>query len=131
MDQEKSSSSSFEDLSNVNINEISPEADSKESQPVATAPEEKEKNDESMDVLGNGQLLKRIIKKSTNELKPERGDLVNISFTGQLVNGTVIEKQENMEIHVGDFEVNNINKYKTKPGNLFSFLSLRLSKDLI
>lgn len=48
MDTEKSSNSSFEDLSNLNETELnSPEAEAK-------------KEDEVVDILGNGQLTKKV-----------------------------------------------------------------------
>lgn len=46
MDAEKSSNSSFEDLSNVNVNDLK----------NPDSPEE----DEPMDILGNGQLTKKV-----------------------------------------------------------------------
>lgn len=48
MDTEKSSNSSFEDLSNLNETELNaPEAEAK-------------KEDEIVDILGNGQLTKKV-----------------------------------------------------------------------
>uniref|UniRef100_T1PC14 peptidylprolyl isomerase n=1 Tax=Musca domestica TaxID=7370 RepID=T1PC14_MUSDO len=57
------------------------------------------------DVLGNGQLVKRVLKKSKVNKRPQRGDKVTLNFTGKLDDGRVVENQENFQVHVGDFEV--------------------------
>ncbi|XP_054740132.1 peptidyl-prolyl cis-trans isomerase FKBP8 isoform X1 [Anastrepha obliqua] len=128
MDTEKSSNSSFEDLTNINEGETkSTYADTdkdsdnngiEEKSNVAAGSERElqenteTKEDESAvsdeepcDVLGNGQLVKRIIKQSQTSRRPIRGDLVTITFTGKLTNGTVCEQREHFQLHVGDFEV--------------------------
>ncbi|XP_011193416.1 peptidyl-prolyl cis-trans isomerase FKBP8 [Zeugodacus cucurbitae] len=128
MDTEKSSNSSFEDLSNIN------ELETKSSQVEESNVKEEVKNnvqvetkdgkpqheniksegsevgvsigdEEPCDVLGNGQLVKRVIKQSQTSNRPARGDLVTVTFTGRLANGIVVEKMENYQMHVGDFEV--------------------------
>lgn len=143
MDAEKSSSSSFEDLSNLNeadmkaaseqlleqerrlegvtagiaanvaaaavVGEVGAEepkakepavdSDSDSGAPASVG------DDEPCDVLGNGQLVKRVLKKSKNNKRPVRGDLVTLSYTAKLEDGTVVEQQENCQVHVGDFEV--------------------------
>ena len=124
MDAEKSSNSSFEDLSNLNEADMKAaseamldkerlatnvgntkkanenvDSDSDSGAPASVG------DDEPCDVLGNGQLIKRVIKKSKVNKKPQRGELVTITFTGKLADGTVVEKQENFQVHVGDFEV--------------------------
>lgn len=124
MDAEKSSNSSFEDLSNLNEADMkaasealldkervaaggvgsgeaaaSVDSDSDSGAPASVG------DDEPCDVLGNGQLIKRVLKKSKVEKRPQRGELVTLSFTGKLDDGTVVEKQENFQVHVGDFEV--------------------------
>lgn len=122
MDAEKSSNSSFEDLSNLNeadMKAASEEMLDKERLATAAAggdghvdsdsdsgaPEASVGDDEPCDVLGNQQLMKRVLKKSKINKKPQRGELVTISFTGKLDDGIVVEKQDNFQIHVGDFEV--------------------------
>ncbi|XP_036332748.1 peptidyl-prolyl cis-trans isomerase FKBP8 [Rhagoletis pomonella] len=125
MDTEKSSNSSFEDLSNINEAESKPtvaEADKKTDLKEEDENNHKEPNiqknpkdeghesasardDESCDVLGNGQLVKRVLKQSTTGKRPTRGDLVTVSFTGKLPDGTVVEQKKNFQMHVGDFEV--------------------------
>ncbi|XP_064541494.1 peptidyl-prolyl cis-trans isomerase FKBP8 [Drosophila montana] len=122
MDVEKSSSSSFEDLTNaddtkdfraaqVHISDFeTSEADvgsaNIDSHAEATTQEDELDDDIECDILGNKQLIKRIIKKApANAKRPSRGDLVTITYTGKLDDGTVVEKEERFQCHVGDFEV--------------------------
>ncbi|XP_067629410.1 peptidyl-prolyl cis-trans isomerase FKBP8 [Eurosta solidaginis] len=121
MDTEKSSNSSFEDLSNINEDTTKlshvinrQEIDSTDSRKVELEKTKKGLTDESTtsvgddepcDVLGNGQLVKRVIKQSQICKRPARGDLVTISFTGKLLDGTLVEQKEKIQVHVGDFEV--------------------------
>ncbi|XP_053675507.1 peptidyl-prolyl cis-trans isomerase FKBP8 [Anopheles nili] len=128
MDAEKSSSSSFEDLSNLNEQEraelassvpepIEPKSAQKEQPVVQTEmkqqPESKSNGTEEpegevadpMDILGNGTLLKKVLKKGQSELRPESKDLVTINYTGRLENGTVVEKQSNFVVQIDDVEV--------------------------
>lgn len=140
MDTEKSSNSSFEDLSNLNEGDMKaasqallekeaaaaaamvlPEIGDKagKSTPDVSAAEEtviagkesvegdhsSEGDNESCDILGNGQLVKRILNKSKSGKRPTRGDLVTITYTGKLVSGLVVENEEEYQLHVGDFEV--------------------------
>ncbi|XP_017960399.1 peptidyl-prolyl cis-trans isomerase FKBP8 [Drosophila navojoa] len=124
MDIEKSSSSSFEDLTNaddtndirgthahVNESETS-EADSAAVQSSSNSEDNAKQQEDDIDdemecdILGNKQLIKRIIKKApANAKRPNRGDLVTITYTGKLEDGTVVEKEERFQCHVGDFEV--------------------------
>lgn len=122
MDNEKSSNSSFEDLSNLNEGDMKAASEALLDKERTAAGDNKpaeiasgsgggaaasEVEDETCDVLGNGQLIKRVIKKSKNEKKPQRGELVTITFNGKLDNGIVVEKEERYQVHVGDFEVRN------------------------
>lgn len=62
--------------------------------------------DEACDILGNGQLLKKILTRAPKEnRRPLRGELVTLSYKGMLDNGNVVEKMDELKIHVGDFEV--------------------------
>ncbi|XP_014095636.1 peptidyl-prolyl cis-trans isomerase FKBP8 [Bactrocera oleae] len=128
MDTEKSSSSSFEDLSNINeletksahVKESDVKGEEKDSFQIGTknAKNQQENiklegsgvgvsigDNEPCDVLGNGQLVKRVIKQSQLIARPARGDLVTVTFNGRMPNGIVVEKKENYQIHVGDYEV--------------------------
>uniref|UniRef100_A0A0K8UFF4 peptidylprolyl isomerase n=2 Tax=Bactrocera latifrons TaxID=174628 RepID=A0A0K8UFF4_BACLA len=128
MDTEKSSSSSFEDLSNINeletksaqVKELDVKGEEKDTFEVGAKNEQYHQenikhegseigasigDEEPCDVLGNGQLVKRIIKQSQLSTRPARGDLVTVTFKGRIPNGIVVEKKENYQIHVGDYEV--------------------------
>lgn len=136
MDVEKSSSSSFEDLTNAedtqdlraaqaaaseteaiakrvaagfNANDDNAKSalkEQKKSKDAAEVVVEDEDDENVCDILGNNQLLKRIIKKAPAGAKrPTRGDLVTITYTGKLENGTEVEREERFQCHVGDFEV--------------------------
>lgn len=101
MDTEKSSNSSFEDLSNLNEAEMKQMKDE-------VAKESKVQNEidnRIVDVLGNGQLIKKTLKKSDDPRSPMRGELITVSYTGKLDNGTIVEKEENISLHLGDYEV--------------------------
>ncbi|KAM8713934.1 hypothetical protein ACLKA7_014142 [Drosophila subpalustris] len=137
MDVEKSSSSSFEDLTNAedtkdiraaqaatSVSEALAESvaakvdddddNVKKSEEVIAVDDVVEKgvregDDEEegvCDILGNKLLIKRIVKKAPESAEhPNRGDLVTIKFTGKLEDGTIVEKEESFQCHVGDFEV--------------------------
>lgn len=126
MDAEKSSSSSFEDLSNLNEQERAelassvPEAtqskpvkeqsqeqrpESEDSEKGASKPDASESEPEYMDILGNGTLLKKVLTKGRSENRPESKDIVVITYSGRLEDGTVVEEQTNFVVQVDDVEV--------------------------
>ncbi|XP_016940923.3 peptidyl-prolyl cis-trans isomerase FKBP8 [Drosophila suzukii] len=117
MDTEKSSSSSFEDLTNAedtkDIRKVAAEeAASGDGAAPAAAPGEDKKAveedpEDECDILGNKQLIKRTIKKApeNNDRRPLRGELVTLNLIGKLDNGKVVEEEKNFQCHVGDFEV--------------------------
>ncbi|XP_030381167.1 peptidyl-prolyl cis-trans isomerase FKBP8 isoform X2 [Scaptodrosophila lebanonensis] len=122
MDVEKSSNSSFEDLTNAEDTKDIRAAQSAKSEKPATfdsagasvAPDSDydpptgsdSESENECDVLGNKQLVKRIIKQAPPDARrPVRGDLVKITFTGKLDDGTIVEQEQGFEVHVGDFEV--------------------------
>lgn len=106
MDPEKSSNSSFEDLSNLNEGEREIKDEVSETNLNAKSEESIEVvNDEILDVIGNGQLTKKTVKKAETDVQPQRGDIVTINYTGKLEDGTIVEHEENLKLHVGDFEV--------------------------
>ncbi|XP_034480099.1 peptidyl-prolyl cis-trans isomerase FKBP8 [Drosophila innubila] len=141
MDVEKSSSSSFEDLTNAEDTKdiraaqvatsvadslaetaaaikknVDDNDDNAKTQEVKVEDDDEEAEAEEgecegeeeieCDILGNKQLIKRIIKKApVSAQRPNRGDLVTITFTGKLEDGTIVEKEENFQCHVGDYEV--------------------------
>lgn len=61
--------------------------------------------EEWMDILGNGQLKKRVIKKGEKEAQPQRGDICTVKIVGRLDDGSVVEEYDDMTIQIGDLEV--------------------------
>uniref|UniRef100_A0A1L8DTN4 peptidylprolyl isomerase n=1 Tax=Nyssomyia neivai TaxID=330878 RepID=A0A1L8DTN4_9DIPT len=95
MDQDKSSSnSSFEDLTNTaaELDKMSEKVEVKSQEDV-------------MDILGNGQLTKKILVKGRDEQKPLTGDVCKITFEGKLPDGTVVEEEKDFLLNVGEHEV--------------------------
>jgi len=73
------------------------------SQPV-TEGEPKEQT--YQDILGSGDLLKKIIKQGALDERPMKGEQIVINLVGRLEDDDVIfEKEENFEITLGDCEV--------------------------
>lgn len=100
--EEKSSSSSFEDLTNFNEQEIKEATDAtKEAEATGVVTETRD----FLDILGNGQLTKKILVKGTSGVRPEREDICKINLVGRLENGTVVEQLENESVQVGNYEV--------------------------
>lgn len=95
MDAEKSSSSSFEDLSNINEQERAE---------MNSSAESSTKKEEYMDILGNGTLLKKVIKEGQNH-RPEGRDIAVINYTGRLDDGTIVEEERNFVVQIDDVEV--------------------------
>lgn len=99
MDAEKSSSSSFEDLSNINEQERAEMNSSTEQQETV-----EQKTEEYMDILGNGTLLKKVLKEGRDE-RPEGRDIAVINYTGRLEDGTVVEEERDFVVQIDDVEV--------------------------
>ncbi|XP_052861716.1 peptidyl-prolyl cis-trans isomerase FKBP8 [Anopheles cruzii] len=119
MDAEKSSSSSFEDLSNLNeqeraeLAESSPGAGSsghattseQTESPGATPADHKQEPPEHMDILGNGTLMKKVLRQGRSELRPESKNIATINYTGRLDDGTVVEEEQDAVVQIDDVEV--------------------------
>ncbi|XP_077257186.1 peptidyl-prolyl cis-trans isomerase FKBP8 isoform X1 [Temnothorax americanus] len=58
-----------------------------------------------LDILGNGQLKKRVIKKGEQNVKPQRGDICTVRIMGVLDSGKVVEEYVAKQIQIGDMEV--------------------------
>lgn len=68
--------------------------------------DEKVENDNNItDLLGNGQLVKKIITKGLPESRPERLNLCTVNICGKLEDGTVVEEYKNFIFQLGDFEL--------------------------
>ncbi|XP_055613536.1 peptidyl-prolyl cis-trans isomerase FKBP8 isoform X2 [Uranotaenia lowii] len=102
MDAEKSSSSSFEDLSNINEQERAEMNSSTEQKEAASTSDNQ--SPELMDILGNGSLLKKVIREGTGE-RPEGRDIAIINYTGRLEDGTIVEEERNAMVQIDDVEV--------------------------
>lgn len=64
-----------------------------------------EKEEEWLDILGSGQLKKKVIKHGQPDSRPQRADVCIIKLIGKLENGTIVENSDFLTIHVGDAEV--------------------------
>lgn len=110
MDAEKSSSSSFEDLSNINeqeraeMNSQQQQQQTSEPVPSTSKQQDQEPKEEYMDILGNGSLLKKVLQEGTGD-RPESRDIAVINFTGRLEDGTVVEEEKDMVVQIDDVEV--------------------------
>jgi len=89
---EKSSSSSFEDLSNLKEEDLNP-------------PPEKSEDDGVIDIFNNGQLVKKILEPGQDDTRPERNSLCRVTIEGRLESGFVVEKLDNIWIQLGDYDV--------------------------
>lgn len=61
--------------------------------------------DEWLDVLGSGDLKKKVIRPGIVESRPIKGDTVVISALGKLEDGTEVDKHNQLTYTVGDSEV--------------------------
>ncbi|XP_046744804.1 peptidyl-prolyl cis-trans isomerase FKBP8-like [Diprion similis] len=84
-------------------NELNFDVDLKD--PLTKATLEDHEEDEWMDVLGVGQLKKKVVKAGQKGTRPNRSDICSINVTGKLEDGTVVEKYEKFTIQLGDVEV--------------------------
>ncbi|KAL0100836.1 hypothetical protein PUN28_019311 [Cardiocondyla obscurior] len=66
---------------------------------------EDQPKEEWMDILGNGQLKKRIIREPLSDEQPTRGNICEINVVGVLEDGTEVEKHDKLVVQVGDLEV--------------------------
>lgn len=75
--------------------------------------------DEWMDILGNDQLRKKVLKAGLPDSRPNRGDLCTIQIVGKLEDGTIVEKEEETIIQLGDMEVIQVNFVILRIMNVF------------
>lgn len=91
-------------------NDVSPkvsDCDKNSEDPPMEASSEDRSEEEWIDVLGNGQLKKRVIKKGEKDVQPHREsrDICTVKIVGALDDGTVVEKYDDISIQIGDLEV--------------------------
>ncbi|KAJ8679260.1 hypothetical protein QAD02_015047 [Eretmocerus hayati] len=60
---------------------------------------------EWMDILGNGQLRKKVLKAGQKNSRPNRSDMCVLKYIGKLEDGTVVDEEEDITIQLGDAEV--------------------------
>jgi len=73
--------------------------------PASSSSEDQSKEEEWLDILGSGDLKKRVIKKGQKDVKPQRRDICTLKIVGVLNDGTVVEEYDDISIQVGDLEV--------------------------
>ncbi|XP_075217180.1 peptidyl-prolyl cis-trans isomerase zonda isoform X1 [Lycorma delicatula] len=76
-----------------------------EEKDLKSAEETIKEKEEWVDILGSGQLKKKVLKAGQPDSRPQRSDVCKIKLEGRLENGAIIEKNDSLTIHVGDAEV--------------------------
>ncbi|XP_043498544.1 peptidyl-prolyl cis-trans isomerase FKBP8 [Polistes fuscatus] len=61
--------------------------------------------EEWIDILGNGQLKKKVIIQGQNGTRPNTTDYCTLKMIGVLENGKLVENHENITIQLGDVEI--------------------------
>jgi len=61
--------------------------------------------EEWMDILGTGQLKKKVLKAGEPDTRPLNGHICSVSYVVQLEDGTEVERNNQVEVHVGDGDV--------------------------
>lgn len=73
---------------------------------LSVSSEDESEETDYQDILGSGDLLKRIVKSGSPNDRPLKGEQIVINLVGRLEDdGGVIEKEDNLEITLGDCEV--------------------------
>ncbi|KDR12172.1 peptidyl-prolyl cis-trans isomerase FKBP8-like isoform X3 [Zootermopsis nevadensis] len=69
--------------------------------------EEKDEGEteEWLDILGSGQLKKKILKRAESSYRPQRSHICEINLEGRLPDGTIVDKHDHLSIQIGDAEV--------------------------
>lgn len=66
--------------------------------------ESTETKEEWIDILGNGQLKKKVIKEGENGTRPNKHDMCKLKIVCE-VNGEIVEEKDDIMIQLGDMEV--------------------------
>nr|CAD7453073.1 unnamed protein product [Timema tahoe] len=61
--------------------------------------------EEWLDILGSGQLKKKVLKQAENNFRPSRTWVCKVNIEGRLTDGTFVEKLNNFSVQIGDGEV--------------------------
>lgn len=65
----------------------------------------KDPEEEWMDILGSGHLMKKVLTPGIPNSRPQKSDICVLNIVGCLEDGTVVERLENLEINHSDNEV--------------------------
>lgn len=61
--------------------------------------------DEWVDLLGSGSIMKKIVKEGQSDTRPQRLEKVVLNYKLTLEDGTLVESKNNFELQLGDSEV--------------------------
>ncbi|KAF3429284.1 hypothetical protein E2986_10194 [Frieseomelitta varia] len=61
--------------------------------------------EEWIDILGSGQLKKKVVESGKNGTRPNISDICTLKVVGKLKDGTIVEEYEDLKIQLGDVEV--------------------------
>lgn len=95
----------LEPSTNSNVNPI--ESEQKNKNDLSQSVNVNESSEQTyQDILGSGDLMKKIIKQGTLDERPMKGEQIVINLIGHLEdNDEIIEEKKNLEITLGDCEV--------------------------
>ncbi|XP_014282311.1 peptidyl-prolyl cis-trans isomerase FKBP8 [Halyomorpha halys] len=65
----------------------------------------KDPEEEWMDILGSGHLMKKVLTPGIPNSRPQKSDICVLNIVGCLEDGSIVEKHENLEINHSDNEV--------------------------
>lgn len=119
------------DFINAEKNDSSEPVDSKQNseKPSRSTVDENEPVEEQtyQDILGSGDLMKKIVKPGASDDRPMKGEQIVINLVGCLEGkGVPFEEENNLEITLGDCEVSILNLFCinfTFAYKLFTFVS--------
>lgn len=94
-----------------------PEADTNENATRASgdnsSAEKEPEIEEWQDLLGSGSIMKKILIEGKPDSRPQRLERCTINYECSVENGDFVEKQENLEVLLGDHEVSTYIKTKS------------------
>jgi len=105
---QKEISEDYDFINAEQVNSSEPSIDSSEAKFIYKIPPPPSENDTDayMDILGSGDLLKRILKQGNSEERPVKDEQILISFVGRIEGkDDIIEEAENIEITLGGCDV--------------------------
>ncbi|XP_012284026.1 peptidyl-prolyl cis-trans isomerase FKBP8 [Orussus abietinus] len=73
--------------------------------PMTKATLKDHEENETIDILGSGQLIKTVLKPGKKGTRPNKSDICTLKMSGKLEDGTIVEEYEELIIQLGDVEV--------------------------